>query len=260
MDTPKVGILTVATGKYIGFVDRLWTSIKEKFLPGDHVDKKFFLWTDNPLYEPVLSHIAQHDDPNGGAIIPKERLGFPGDTLFRYHFFAKAAQDGVFDNVDYLFYFDADMIVEDLVTEGGDLAPLFLGSVDLVAVTHPGYTWNGRMGTFEAHPASSAYVNDFMKRRTTYVAGGFLGGKTNAFLNMAQAIRGLVDKDQERGYTAVWHDESYLNAFVAYSQPKPLILHPGYCYPENCYGHSMHIPFHRYVVALEKDLKEYQGG
>lgn len=239
----KVGILTIATGKYIQFVEPLWTSILQNFLPG--MDKTFFLWTDNldlksnGVHNLVTTHI--------------ERGGFPKDTLYRYHYFLM--RDRELMSCDLLFYFDADMLVMDKVSADGDLAPLIQGDVKFAFTMHPGFSWNGQIGTFESRVESTAYVSPLRRRRDPYIAGGFNGGQSEAWLEMSTHLQRAIDHDAAMGITAVWHDESHLNAWNAEELMgvNRIILHPGYCYPE-----PWAIPFHNYIMALGKDHKEFR--
>jgi len=235
----RIGILTIATGKYIDFVSPLWGSIAAKFLPG--IEKHYFLWTDH--VEEKLGSLNCFL----GETTHIERGGFPLDTLKRYHYFLM--QEERLRQMDFLFYFDADMLVHSPVTTDGDLAPLLDGRVNFAFTMHPGFTWNGQMGTFETSTGSCAYVPPPARRRKPYVAGGFNGGSSREFLRMAEHIAQNVDIDAERGVTAIWHDESHLNHYHA--THTALVLHPGYCYPE-----SWSLPFHKYIVALDKNHEE----
>ena len=252
----KIGILTIATGKYIQFVRPLYESMVANFLPG--IDKASCYWTDNP---PELGKQIPVDGK--GCVTPKgtiihttkiERRGFPGDTLYRYHYFLM--QEQALRAMDLLFYFDADMLVHSPVTVDGDLAPLLKGEVKYAFTMHPGFTWNGQMGSFETRIESRAWVSPSHRRSHPYVAGGFNGGQAEAFLEMSRHIKRAVDEDVAKGITAVWHDESYLNACHAEELMgiNRIILHPGYCYPE-----SWVLPFHKYILALDKNHAEVRS-
>jgi len=227
----KVGILNIATGNYRHYFPALYYTIKKYFLP-DH-EKTFFYFTDFPEKFP--------DDVCQFQIA---RQGFPGDSLLRYHYFS-SAKDAL-SQVDVLYYLDVDMLVVDWV--GDNILP---DSGGLVATAHPGfydnYTPSAPLGTPEGRTESTAYI-DPSESRPAYWAGGFNGGETSAFLDMAEVIRANIDADFEKQIIAVWHDESHLNRYLVSNQGIVKTLMPSYCYPE-----SWNLPRAKKILALDKD-------
>ncbi|HIE84912.1 MAG TPA: hypothetical protein EYQ00_14210 [Dehalococcoidia bacterium] len=227
----KIGILNIATGNYRHYFPALYYTVKKYFLP-DH-EKTFFYFTDFPEQFP--------EDVCQFQIV---RQGFPGDSLLRYHYFS-AAKDAL-SQVDVLYYLDVDMLVVDWV--GDNILPDASG---LVATAHPGfydnYTPSAPLGTPESRPESTAYIapSEF---RSVYWAGGFNGGETQAFLDMAEVIRANIDADYEKQIVAVWHDESHLNRYLVSNQDIVKTLMPSYCYPE-----SWNLPHVKKILALDKD-------
>ena len=77
-----IGVLTIATGKYTQFLTGLYASMAQNFLVGE--DITCYLFTDDiesakTFVPPTrLKHEYFHI----------ERMGFPGDTLYRYRHFA----------------------------------------------------------------------------------------------------------------------------------------------------------------------------
>jgi histo-blood group ABO system transferase len=59
--------------------------------------------------------------------------------------------------------------------------------------------------------------------------------------------------DFEKNFIAVWHDESHLNRYMIDNTPTK-ILTPSYCYPEN-----MYLPYHKKLLALDKNHKELRS-
>jgi histo-blood group ABO system transferase len=149
--------------------------------------------------------------------------------------------EAVLRTLDYLYCCDADMCFVDHV--GTEI----LG--DRVATLHPGFFQVPRQRfSYETRPASRAYIGP--DEGHWYFAGGFNGGRTEAFLETARAIRHMVDDDRDRGLVAVWHDESYLNRVLC-NQPPSLMLSPSYCYPE-----SATLMLRRKLLALDKSHAE----
>ncbi len=223
----KVGLLIVATGKYIEFVEPLLDSADKYFCP-DH-EVTYFIFTDGEL--PERSNVK---------MLYQKRLGWPLDTLMRlsiYYQHRDALQD-----MDYIFATDADMRFVDIV-EDEILS-------DRVATQHPGFV--GRRGSYEKRSISTSYVAP--KEGRTYFAGGFNGGSKDEFLKMARTITENIQKDLQIGIIAVWHDESHINRYFI-DNPPTCILSPSYCYPE-----SWKLPYERRLLALDKNHKLYRAG
>ncbi|HRN78502.1 MAG TPA: hypothetical protein PLU71_04635 [Candidatus Dependentiae bacterium] len=216
----NIGLLIVATGKYIQFVQPLIESARKHFLP--HHNITYFVFTEGT-------------PPAGNDIIKihQERLGWPYDTMMRYKMYAEHAD--AYKDMDYLFATDADMLFVNTV--GDEI----LG--DRVATQHPGFV--GKRGTYETRSISRAYVKPGEGRY--YLAGGFNGGSKDSFLQMAQIITQKILEDLEHNIIAIWHDESHLNRFYI-DNPPTIILNPSYCYPE-----SWQLPYPKKLLALDKN-------
>lgn len=214
-------LLVVATSRYIRFVEPLLESMRHHFHPTDRTEMVVF--TDSPSV------------PDGTLRVQETHTPWPGGTMLRYHMFAKAS--ALLRQFDYLYCCDADMRFV------GDVGPEILG--DRVATLHPGFfRVPRRTFPYETRPASCACIS--RDEGHWYFAGGFNGGRAEIFLDAAHTIRRMVDDDQTRGITAVWHDESYLNRTLC-SRPPSLMLSPSYCYPE-----SASLPLPRKLLALDK--------
>lgn len=220
-----IGLLVVATGKYIEFVPPLIKSARQHFCTDHNVT--YFVFTDGVV----------PDMPNV-VIIPQSRLGWPYDTMMRFAMYYNNKH--LFANIDYLFACDSDMLFCDTV--GDEI----LG--DRVATQHPGYV--GHRGTYETRPISTACVARHEGKQ--YFAGGFYGGTTTEFLNMMSCVTTNIQKDLDRQFVAVWHDESHLNRYFIDHEPT-VILSPSYCYPGNLVK-----DYPKKLWALVKDHASYQ--
>jgi hypothetical protein len=248
-----VGLLIVATGRYARFLPDLLSDCAARFLPGH--ERTAFVFADAPP-PPVAGLRVAH--------VPTPHEPWPRPTLHRYHRFCEAKAR--LASTDVLYYLDADTRV---VAEIGDEV-LPDARHDLVAVAHPGFCghWSrgGRLaramravglptparrwidrpsrGTYETRPESAARVAPHEGR--VYYMGGFNGGRTAAFLAMAERIRDAVDRDAARGIRAVWHDESHLNRQLIDHPPR--VLEPSYGFPE-----GWDLPFAPRILLLDKD-------
>jgi histo-blood group ABO system transferase len=242
MANENIGIIIIATGKYIQFFDKLYKSIEEKFLINH--SKTFYLFTDSPI---------KYTNKNI-EICPITRKGFPGDTLFRYHYLLMQKKH-MMENVDVLYYMDVDSLVVDYV--GSEILPTI--QCPLVATLHPGfYKTSNPTGTPDKNLYSSAFIAD-NEIRNFYVCGGFNGGKTMNFLIMAEKLRDNIDTDTEKGIMAIWHDESHFNRYYVSNQAKFLILNPSYMFPESWGNRGNLRGLTKRILALDKNHAEIRN-
>ena len=221
----KVGLLIIATNKYIRFLQPLIESADSYFLPNQ--DITYFFFTNQNIDIKSNRNIVKID---------VEHKDWPWMTLGRYKIFSD--NSNILSKMDYIFYSDVDMR---FVSEVGDEI-----LSDRVATQHPGY-FGGR-GTPETNPLSLACV--FPYEQMQYFAGGFNGGTSKEYLKMAHKISNDIDVDCSRNIIAIWHDESHMNRYFIDNKPT-LILSPSYCY-----GESMNIPFEKKLLALDKNHSE----
>ncbi len=236
----NVGLLIVATGKYIGFVSELLASAEQHFCTKHNVT--YFIFTDGNF--PTRNNVVT---------IYQDRLGWPYDTLMRYSFYDTHREK--LKKMDYLFATDADMLFVDTI--GDEILS------DRVATQHPGFF--SRRGTYEKRGVSTACVGPAEEKY--YFAGGFNGGSRKEFLKMARVITQNIQKDLQNGIIAIWNDESHINRYFIDNTPT-CILSPSYCYPENwdtpqtkrqlAYPENWKVPFQPRLIARDKVHSQYQ--
>lgn len=230
----SIALITLATGPvYHNYAARMVNSAK-RYWP----EAKTIVFTDEP-------YRVQGAD----AYVRTEPKGYPTETLLRYHTFLKA--ESVLRQYDHVFYCDADML---WVSDAGDD---MIGS-GLTATQHPGYF--GRKGTPETRTASTAFCD----WNRAYYCGGFQGGAVNDYIQAMKAIREAIDIDARNGITAVWHDESHWNKYLAdceFGDRDFIRLSPSYCYPED-YAGQWGWPADKFkpiLVAINKRKHEGRG-
>lgn len=196
-----------------------------------------------PVYERYARQLVRSAEKYfpGDTRILKAREGWPAATLYRYHVLLAYNWAGY----DYLYLCDADMLWKR--PPGDEIFD------ELVATEHPGYIGHPKP-PYEDREESAAYV----RKGETYYAGGFVGGKRAAFLDLAAGIKNQIDRDDAAGITAVWHDESHLNAQLALLPPTTT-LSPAYCYPDDDSGYPWLKGTERILVALDKTSAERKG-
>lgn len=231
----KICILTIATNKYIQFVERLYNNIEENFLNGHDIECLLF-----------TEHEVETSDNIKVSNIEHETWPMP--TLKRYNYFLKEKE--FISKFDYCYYLDVDMAIVEKV--GDEI----LG--DLVATRHPSQSfYEPENATYDRNINSLAYVSP--GEGETYYAGGFNGGKTKNFLEMSEVISERVNRDLEKGVIALWHDESHLNRYLI-DNPPSLELDPSYCYPEAALASPNSWIVSQYykpkILALDKNHNE----
>jgi len=226
---PKtVGLICICTGKYIQFLENFLLSAENNFLPNHK--KEYFIFTDSQLDNP---------DPSKFHIIHQDKLGWPFDTLNRFHMINRISSS--LESIDYMYFCNANLIINDIIDEN-----IFPDSgQDMVGVNHPGqYQQSNIEFTYDRNPDSLAYIP--LGEGKHYYQGCLFGGTKDAFLKMSKQLQENIDIDLNKDIIALWHDESHLNRYFLDNPPK--ILDPSYANPE-----AFYIPFDRKIIQLDKN-------
>ena len=230
----KICILTIATNKYIQFVERLYNNLEENFLNGHELECLLFTEHDVETSDNVKVSKINHEP-------------WPMPTLKRYNYFVKEKE--YISKFDYCYYFDVDM---GIIEKVGDEV---LG--DLVATMHPYQSlYPKESRSYDRNPNSLAFV-PLGEEGENYYAGGFNGGKTECFLKMAEVIADRVNQDLEKDVIALWHDESQMNRYLI-DNPPTLSLTPTYCFAEEQMGNPNY-PYEPKIIALKKNHNELRS-
>lgn len=221
INKPMIGLLLIATRKYNQFVDAIVDQAKKYFFPDHPVT--IFIFSDH-------AHVMPHTDRVTIQTYPIPPYEFPYATLYRYKIFDQHIQP--LSRMAYLFYSDVDMAFVDVIDDS-------ILCDGLTCVFHPGFfrlksnpieNW----GSNNVDQRSTAWVSPL--KRFNYVAGGFNGGRTDDFLSMCRKLNLNIDKDEEMGVMAEYHDESHLNAYLKneynISNANLKLLSPAYCMVE----------------------------
>lgn len=228
----NIGILVIATNKYIKFVNPLVDSINKYFLTNHK--KTIFCFTNH-------TDIIPQDNVK---IIFQKHMPWPMPTLKRYEIFFKNKEQ--FNDMDVLYYLDADMLINDYIND--DFLP---GDKKLVTVIHPGY-FRDKIQSYERNPNSTAYVD--CSKHYVYHCGGVQGGYTKDYIDVCEQISKNITIDFTRGIIAIWHDESHWNKYLISNPSIYTELDCSYCYPE-----SWNLPFDKKILALDKNHAEMRS-
>ena len=230
----NICILTIATNKYIQFVERLYNNLEENFLNGHNLECLLFTEHDVETSDNVRVSQIEHEP-------------WPMPTLKRYNYFVKEKE--FISEFDYCFYFDVDMGIVDKV--GDEVLS------DLVATMHPYQSFYPKgERSYDRNPNSLAYVAPG-DEGPNYYAGGFNGGSTKRFLEMSEVIADRVNKDLENDVIALWHDESQMNRYLI-DNPPTLSLNPSYCFAEEQMKNPSY-PYDPKIIALKKNHDELRS-
>lgn len=214
----RIGILYICTGRYSIFWRKFYKSAEHYFMQGYPCIREYYVFTDAPFLYGEIENNHIHR-------IYQDNLGWPRNTLMRYHMFL-SIRERLERETDYLYFFNANMQFR--MPVGTEFLPE-KHSNGLVGCVHPVfYNKSNLKFDYDRNPVSTAFIPEGMGE--IYYAGGLNGGRTQAFLKMSETIRDNIDEDDKKGVIAIWHDESHINRYFLDNPPKN--LSPAYCYPE----------------------------
>lgn len=207
----KIGILYLATGRYICFWEEFYKTA-QKFLFPD-AEKVFYVFTDSENF------YGKNNPDVKTYYYPK--LKWPDAGLMKYDAFLK----GNYTDVDYLFYFNGNMIFVDTI--GEEILPKEENG-NLAIAVWASY-WHNRNNLeypYNRDKNCHAYIKEGEGKY--YFMGGLYGGKTKEFLDMCRELNADIKDDMAKNIPA--HDESYANKY--FLDKNPLIITPNYAMPD----------------------------
>lgn len=235
---PKIGVLSIATGRYSVFWKGFYKSSEKYFLPG--YEKEYFLFTDD-------LNVPYKNKKNVNVIYTKHQ-SWPFPTLLRYEIFL--TQKEKLQKLDYLYYFNMNLVFRDYLKD--EVLPKKEDD-RLVFVEHCWlHSAPSSKFPYERNPNSQAYV-PFGKEGKNYVPGGFLGGGSKEFIEYSEYCAKNIRKDLEKGIIARWHDESYSNKYII--DKSPLILPSEYMYVPKCSNKE----YEKIAKTAHIDKQKYGG-
>ena len=219
----KVAVVTICLNEpYWPYLGRMIDSARKFFLKGHQVD--YLTWSDMP------------NVPEGIKSFPTQPFTWPIPTLKRYHLFLQ--QEELLKEYDFIYYLDADMEVTSRVGEE------IFGN--LMAAPHPGYATSRKfIPPYEPDKDSKAFiprlgyvseVNGKKRFNPFYAAGGFQGGRADAFIKAMKQMREWIDEDFMNNKVPIWNDESVWNKYLFDECQKGTditYLTPSYVYPDS---------------------------
>lgn len=224
----KIAILYICTGNYYVFWEDFYKSSEKYFL--EDCEKHYFVFTDkeNLIYE----------DNKFVHKIYQESLGWPNNTLMRFHIFKGIEKDLI--NYDYVFFLNSNMKFIKEVKK--DILPVEEG---LLGVKHPGfYNKSNLEYSYDRNSNSMAYIEEGSGKY--YFMGGFNGGRSEDFIKLIDNLVKNIDMDKDKNIVALWHDESHINRYFLDKNVK--VIGPEYGYPE-----GWDLPFEPKIIIRDKN-------
>ena len=223
MNHHKVALLSVCLNKeYHQYLSPMIESARKFLLKGSEID--FLVWTDMPPETDLGKNVIKY---------PTEPMGWPAPTLCRYNLFLE--QEEKLKEYDWVFYIDADMLFVSRVGEE------ILGE-GLTTAQHPMHQIRREyIPPYEPNPKSTAYIprpgkvieeNGKKRFQPLYFAGGFQGGRPEAFIKAMKEMKKNIDIDLSKGYISIWNDESHWNKYLFKNLPA-VVLSSSYIYPDS---------------------------
>jgi hypothetical protein len=230
----KVQFLSVATNNYLSMWETLVKDIRDEIV---HHNWFWILITDKVKEARELAeNLGLADRVEVRPTLP---FGFPLASMIRYSAIVNyCTADG------WICYIDADMKIED----PGMLDSEIRKSATVTVVKHPGYTRPkgfsskvgfkqnlenvrlqaimGGLGEWENRRASKAFVP--RRLRETYAQAAIFFGPSNKIINLSAQCWSWTEHDLRSGLVARWHDESYLNSWIATNEHR--LVEPEFCF------------------------------
>lgn len=226
----RVAILYICTGKYDVFWKEFFDSYEKNFLP--NTIKEYFVFTD-------AEKIYKEDACDRIHKIYQQRLGWPDDTLMRYHMFDTISERLIV--FDYIFFMNANCKCVAQISEE-ELLPV---EKDIVVVQHPGaFRKKPRQFTYDRNPRSTAYIK--RGEGCYYICGGINGGKAKSYIGLIKELKMNIDIDRKNNIVARWHDESHINHYIL-EHDNWIMLSPAYCYAE-----GWKLPYEAKILVRDK--------
>lgn len=117
------------------------------------------------------------------------------------------------EDIDYIYYFDADTNVYKHFTD-----EWFIG--DIVGGEHFGNrTWMKDNKPYDRNPKSKAYIPEDTTLPQMYYYGAFFGGTKYNVINLSKLMFSWQQEDKKIPHEPIFNDESYLNAYFHYNPP-----------------------------------------
>lgn len=199
----KIGIVILATNAYFVLGLRFIKRFIHHYKGGDNISFFFFSDTNPKPYLPDNIDVKFFEQRHKNWV-DGTNSKFKNMILLEN------------EDVDYLYYFDADTnVIKDF--DGS----WFIG--DLVSGEHYGNkSWLKDGAGFDRNPKAMSYVPRDSPLPYTYRYGAFFGGTKENVIKMVKQLRDWQIADKSWGYEPPVNDESYINKYFHYNESKTI--------------------------------------
>lgn len=232
----RIGVVYIAIGMYEAFWKEFYPTCECFFCPDAR--KGYEVFTDSAYLQGLhFKNVSWH---------PVENRGFIRNVSAKSEFICRIASV-LKRKYDYVFYMNGNFkFVEPIlakevlpVAENDFLTAL---SFDLYKNTPVDYL------PYDRNPNCHAYMEPGTGKR--YYQGGFYGGRSEEIIRLSEWCMKYIEEDLSNKIIARWHDESYLNRYLAGNNPRIL---------NETYGYGGPPDSSRTYKAFLLDKKTYLG-
>lgn len=234
----KIGILYIATGRYICFWEEFYKTAKQ-FLFKNH-EVHFFVITD------ADSICGEGDDFVHRCKF--ESLKWPHSVMKKFEALLSVKDQAIF--MDYVFYFNANM--KFVAPVGDEILPKAENNYLGICPWANYLDKNQDEFPYDRCEKSLAYIPHGEGKY--YFMGGLHGGCSREYFEMCEECDRWAKTDFANGVIPVCHDESYVNKF--FLNKNPFIIPSNYCLPQNWKIRGVGAPI---GVILKKHHYKYGG-
>jgi histo-blood group ABO system transferase len=209
----RIAVLTSSVGNYNLYLREWADNMGDYFCTDDaSVQVDFLVWTDQPEILAGADRVTT---------FPSEAIGWPQDSALRPKGYLTQSKRLL--QYDFIVSMDIDLR---MVTH------ICRDIISFRTACHQSWFWQQPISTFplETNVESAAYIPNNVSV-SGYFAGGFIVAASAEFLNICKQQIDMIERDQQHGIMAIWHDETYWNKYLS-ENPPALILSPYYVYPE----------------------------
>lgn len=199
---PHIAVLTICIGKYDRFFGGWYESTQEFFLT--NCTRHYYVWTDAKYKLP-------YTDLEYCTVIQQENLGYEKNNWYRFKMFLKLKEELM--HYDYIYFSQVTgrcrtyMMESELLPTAEEENFVIARNIDM-----PDYF------THDEQPNSTACVDKSKAR--FYAQGGLFGGKPAVFFDMCEVCQAEAEENDRRGVVSWLKDESHLNKYFFYKNPK----------------------------------------
>ena len=211
----KIGVLYIATGRYICFWEEFYKTAKQYLFKNHEVH--FFVITDaEKIFDEENEFVHKYF---------YKALKWPDSVMKKFEVLLIPKNEAI--NMDYVYHFNANM---KFVAPIGD---------EILPEAENGYLaicpWANYLGKdssefpYERNENSAAYIPQGEGKY--YFMAGLVGGCSREYFEMCETCNSLAVQDLKNDIIPIWHDESIFNKF--FLDKNPLIIPSNYCLPQN---------------------------